>query len=68
MFHNGDEKVFAQKLANWIRRGYAELGDHAGMGLGANVSQVNFMVEYYSSSIRHRNENRRINIRLFYVR
>jgi hypothetical protein len=40
MFHDGDEKVFAEKLANWIQCGYPELGDHGGMGLGANVSQV----------------------------
>ncbi len=40
MFHDGDEKVFAQKLKNWILYGYPELGDHGGMGLGANVSQV----------------------------
>jgi len=42
MFHDGDEKVFAKKLTNWIRCGYPELGDHGGMGLGANVSQVSF--------------------------
>lgn len=40
MFHGGDERVFAQKLTNWIYYGYPELGDHGGMGLGANVSQV----------------------------
>ena len=40
MFHDGDERVFAQKLTNWIYYGYPELGDHGGMGLGANVSQV----------------------------
>ena len=40
MFHNGDERVFAQKLRDWIYNGYPELGDHGGLGLGANVSQV----------------------------
>ena len=40
MFHDGDEKVFAKKLKDWISYGYPELGDHGGMGLGANVSQV----------------------------
>ncbi|CAM4902675.1 unnamed protein product [Rotaria socialis] len=35
-----DEVVFAKKLENWIRNGYPMLGDHGGMGLGANVSQV----------------------------
>jgi hypothetical protein len=40
IYQNGDEKVFAKKLTNWIRYGYRELGDHGGMGLGANVSQV----------------------------
>ncbi|CAF5106434.1 unnamed protein product, partial [Rotaria socialis] len=34
-----DEVVFAKKLENWIRNGYPMLGDHGGMGLGANVSQ-----------------------------
>lgn len=48
MFHDGNERVFAQKLTNWIYRGYQELGDHGGMGLGANVSQV----------IRHLNKDR----------
>ena len=38
--HQGDVKVFAKKLKSWIRNGYPELGDHGGMGLGANVSQV----------------------------
>jgi hypothetical protein len=38
--HDGDVTVFAEKLSNWIRNGYPELGDHGGMGLGANVSQV----------------------------
>jgi hypothetical protein len=42
MFHDGDVRVFAEKLKKWIRHGYPELGDHAGMGLGANVSQVSF--------------------------
>ena len=37
---NGDEKTFAKKLSRWIRKGFPELGDYAGMGLGANVSQV----------------------------
>ena len=40
MFHDGDEKVFAKKLHHWIYHGYPELGDHGGLGLGANVSQV----------------------------
>lgn len=39
--HEGNEKVFAEKLENWIRAGFQELGDWAGLGLGANVSQVN---------------------------
>ena len=38
--NNGDEKVFAAKLENWIHRGFPELNDWAGLGLGANVSQV----------------------------
>ncbi|CAF4324435.1 unnamed protein product, partial [Adineta steineri] len=38
--HGGDETVFARKLTTWINRGYPELGDYGGMGLGANVSQV----------------------------
>ncbi|CAF4623100.1 unnamed protein product, partial [Rotaria magnacalcarata] len=40
--HNDEpnEVVFAKKLKNWIRNGYPMLGDHGGMGLGANVSQV----------------------------
>ena len=37
---DGNEKTFAKKLDHWIRRGFQELGDYAGMGLGANVSQV----------------------------
>jgi hypothetical protein len=37
---NGDEKMFAEKLTNWIRHGYPDLGDWGGLGLGANVSQV----------------------------
>ena len=38
--NGGDEKVFAAKLRNWIQSGFSELGDWAGLGLGANVSQV----------------------------
>lgn len=38
--HDGDVTIFARKLSEWIRKGYRELGDHGGMGLGANVSQV----------------------------
>ena len=37
---SGDEKVFARKLKRWIEHGFPELGDYAGMGLGANVQQV----------------------------
>jgi len=37
---HGDEKIFAKKLKRWIEHGFPELGDSAGMGLGANVSQV----------------------------
>jgi hypothetical protein len=37
---NGDEKVFARKLKRWIESGFQELGDMAGMGLGANVQKV----------------------------
>ncbi|UJR31502.1 hypothetical protein I4U23_018991 [Adineta vaga] len=36
----GDVTLFAKKLTNWIKRGFSILGDHGGMGLGANVSQV----------------------------
>ena len=37
---HGEEKIFAKKLKNWIQHGFPELGDFAGMGLGANVQQV----------------------------
>jgi ADP-ribosylglycohydrolase len=40
---NGDERKFAGKLYTWIEKGYPELNDYAGMGLGANVSQVNLV-------------------------
>eukprot|EP01116_Phalansterium_solitarium_P010471 TRINITY_DN2528_c0_g1_i1.p1 TRINITY_DN2528_c0_g1~~TRINITY_DN2528_c0_g1_i1.p1 ORF type:complete len:497 (+),score=55.70 TRINITY_DN2528_c0_g1_i1:502-1992(+) len=33
-------KVFAAKLDRWIRKGFPELGDFAGMGLGMTVSKV----------------------------
>lgn len=37
---NGDVRVFAGKLKTWIERGFPDLGDQGGMGLGANVGQV----------------------------
>eukprot|EP01114_Cavostelium_apophysatum_P002416 TRINITY_DN1215_c0_g1_i1.p1 TRINITY_DN1215_c0_g1~~TRINITY_DN1215_c0_g1_i1.p1 ORF type:complete len:539 (+),score=149.94 TRINITY_DN1215_c0_g1_i1:59-1618(+) len=42
--HNGEvnESTFAQKLRRWVNRGFPELGDHGGMGLGATVAQVVF--------------------------
>ncbi len=53
VYNNGDEKVFANKLKEWIYHGYPELGDHGGMGLGANVSQV---ILFLSESLRHRSK------------
>jgi len=35
-----DIKCFAKKLVHWIRYGFMELQDFAGMGLGATVSQT----------------------------
>jgi RNA processing factor Prp31 len=49
MENDGDVKVFAKKLTNWIRRGFPELGDYGGMGLGANVSQV---ILFFSKAFR----------------
>ena len=37
---NGEARVFAKKLKQWIEHGFAELNDSAGMGLGANVGKV----------------------------
>jgi ADP-ribosylglycohydrolase len=37
---NGDERIFVKKLKRWIEHGFPELGDFAGMGLGANVQKV----------------------------
>jgi len=34
------ETLFAQKLVNWIKRGFPELGDWGGMGLGMTVGMV----------------------------
>ncbi|CAF2792726.1 unnamed protein product [Rotaria sp. Silwood2] len=47
-----EEIVFARKLKNWIRCGYPELGDHGGMGLGANVSQVVHSHGYINDPLR----------------
>ena len=42
---NGDVKIFASKVNRiGFRNGYRELGDYGGMGLGANVSQVTFIL------------------------
>ncbi|CAF1073237.1 unnamed protein product [Rotaria sordida] len=52
---NNDEPedvVFAKKLTSWIRRGYPELGDYGGMGLGANVSQVVHSHGYINDPLR----------------
>ena len=38
--HNGDERIFAKKLRTWIERGFPEVGDLGGMGIGANVHKV----------------------------
>lgn len=51
-FCNGDVKEFAAKLKGWIERGYPELGDFGGMGIGANVYQV-----IQSKSFRDMNYN-----------
>ena len=37
---NGDVKAFAKRLKRWIDCGFPELGDKAGMGIGAHVYQV----------------------------
>jgi hypothetical protein len=49
MENDGDVLVFAKKLTNWIRKGFPELGDYGGMGLGANVSQV---ILFFSKAFR----------------
>ncbi len=50
---NGDEKIFAKKLIRWVEKGFPELNDYAGMGLGANVQKVlhstNFFIRQYTS-------------------
>ncbi|UJR15169.1 hypothetical protein I4U23_002132 [Adineta vaga] len=48
---NSDEKIFAAKLKNWIQRGFPMLGDHVGMGLGANVQKVVFSQGYLENPI-----------------
>jgi ADP-ribosylglycohydrolase len=45
---NGDERIFAKKLKKWIERGFPELGDFAGMGLGTNVHQVIYILLFSS--------------------
>ncbi|CAF3746078.1 unnamed protein product [Rotaria sp. Silwood1] len=49
---NGDEKIFAMKLKRWIEHGFVELGDFAGMGLGANVQQVVYSNGYLSDPLK----------------
>ena len=56
MESDGDVRLFAKKLKFWIQRGYPELGDHGGMGLGANVSQV-FRIVTHSLPIEIRRSN-----------
>ena len=56
MESDGDVQVFAKKLKTWIQKGYPELGDHGGMGLGANVSQV-ILITVHSVPIEIRNSH-----------
>ncbi|CAC5424622.1 unnamed protein product [Mytilus coruscus] len=37
---------FATKLTEWIKHGYKELGDHAGLGLGTTTAKVTSNYEY----------------------
>ncbi|VDI46414.1 Hypothetical predicted protein [Mytilus galloprovincialis] len=37
---------FATKLSEWIKHGYKELGDHAGLGLGTTTAKVTSNYEY----------------------
>lgn len=39
-FTADDLKIFARKLESWVRRGFPELGDKAGLGLGGNTCMV----------------------------
>lgn len=39
-FTGDDLKLFAQKLESWVRWGFPELGDKAGLGLGGNTNMV----------------------------
>jgi len=64
MDYNGDEKVFARKLTDWIRYGYPELGDHGGMGLGANVSQVILCLHKILLQLDKREKNCYIEIKI----
>lgn len=38
--HPVNPQLFASKLLRWVIKGFPELGDHAGMGLGALTHQV----------------------------
>lgn len=38
--HKGDVKMFARQLKRWVDTGFSELGDTAGMGIGAHTYQV----------------------------
>lgn len=35
-----DKRAFAEKMSNWRRNGFKELGDFGGMGIGMTVSQT----------------------------
>lgn len=37
---NGEAPAFAKRLQQWIKQGFRELNDFAGMGLGAHVAKV----------------------------
>jgi len=45
-----DEPIFAKKLRTWVYRGFPELGDFGGMGLGATVGQVVSHSEFLENS------------------
>ncbi len=44
--HQVDPIDFGQKLLLWKRKGFRELGDYAGMGIGATTDKVLSHKEY----------------------
>ena len=35
-----DPKDFAEKIYNWMKNGFRELGDYAGLGIGSTTDSV----------------------------